>query len=214
LFLWGGPVPGDIEASLDPINKVVALWAAAGSMTSHCDGIVGSAMPGEITMVAQHDLPNSTRYNDLDETVVLMDPSVVTGVATGLPARLAPLPIRFSSFAPVDAAAAQCWKDTGSYLKDVVLADDALATPLVLGHASRLLAAVTLSTFPNTATPVTSPHDRTDHQPVLLRRAMQFIDANLTRDTWTGRHRRRRTTFGAPTPRGTPSPRSPRAGDS
>jgi AraC-like DNA-binding protein len=63
-----------------------------------------------------------------------------------------------------------------------VLADDALATPLVLGHVSRLLAAVTLSTFPNTAIADPTPHDRTDHQPVLLRRAIEFVDANVTHD--------------------------------
>jgi hypothetical protein len=34
-----------------------------------------------------------------------------------------------------------------------------------------------VSTCPNTATADPTPHDRTDHQPVLLRRAIKFIDA-------------------------------------
>jgi AraC-like DNA-binding protein len=56
------------------------------------------------------------------------------------------------------------------------------ARSLVLGHASRLLAAVTLSAFPNTATADPTPHDRTDHQRVLLRRAIKFIEADVLED--------------------------------
>jgi AraC-like DNA-binding protein len=63
------------------------------------------------------------------------------------------------------------------------LADDTIATPLVLGHVSRLLAAVALSTFPNSATTGPTPHDRADNQPVLLRRASEFIDANVIEDS-------------------------------
>jgi transcriptional regulator GlxA family with amidase domain len=66
------------------------------------------------------------------------------------------------------------------------LADDAIATPLVLGHACRLLAAVTLSVFPNTASCSPTPADRNDHQPVLLRRAMEYIDANVANDIGLG----------------------------
>jgi AraC-like DNA-binding protein len=133
-------------------------------------------------MMSQPDLPHYSHIEDVRHTVVLMDPSVVADVAAGLPAGQGPLPIRFSSFAPVDGAAAQLWKNTVSYVKDVVLADDGLATPLVLDQASRLLAAVTVSTFPTTATAAATPHDRTDHQPVLLRRALEFIEANIAGD--------------------------------
>ena len=63
------------------------------------------------------------------------------------------------------------------------------ATPLVLGHASRLLAAVTLGAFPSTATTDTRPSDRTDHQPVLLRRAIELLHG-LDGKQW---HRRKGT---------------------
>ena len=86
------------------------------------------------------------------------------------------------SFQPVNAASAQRCKDTLRYVKHVVLADDTIATPLVLGHVSRLLAAVTLSTFPNSATTGPTPHDRAENQPVLLRCAIEFIDANVIED--------------------------------
>ena len=57
-----------------------------------------------------------------------------------------------------------------------------MATPLVLGHCSRLLAAVTLATFPNTIVPEQAPHDRTDSGPALLRRATAYIEANAGND--------------------------------
>jgi AraC-like DNA-binding protein len=127
-------------------------------------------------------MPNYTHTQDVCQISVLMDPSVVASVATGTPASKASLPIRFMSFQPVNAASAQRCKDKLRYVKDVVLADDTIATPLVLGHVSRLLAAVALSTFPNSAMTGPTPHDRTDHQPVLLRRASEFIDANVIED--------------------------------
>jgi AraC-like DNA-binding protein len=132
--------------------------------------------------MSQPDLPHRVEAKDMSATSVLLDPALVASVATGLPSAQAPLPIRFSSFEPATADAAQLWKRTVAYVRGSLLADDATATPLVIGHAGRLLAAVTVSTFPNTAAVGPSPHDRTDHKPVLLRRAMQYMDANANND--------------------------------
>ncbi len=175
-------VAGYVEASPDPLNKVVGMWATGGRVSGECDGMGSEAQAGDVALLSQPHLPFHARSEDLRVTSVLLDPSVVAGVATGLPSSQAPLPIRFSSLAPVDAAANRLWKDTVSYVKHCVLADDSIATPLVLGHASRLLAAATLSTFPNTSTTGPTYHDRTDHKPVLLRRAMEFMDANAIND--------------------------------
>jgi hypothetical protein len=161
---------GDLEAAPDPINKVVVAWPSGGWVEGQCDGIAGKAGAGEVTLMSQPDLPHYARAENLSLTSVLLDPPLVAGVATGMPASQAPLPIRFTSFQPVDRASGRLWQQTITYVKNCVLADDSLATPLVLGHASRLLAAVTLSTFSNTATADPTPHDRTDHQPTLLRR--------------------------------------------
>ena len=173
---------GEIAANPDPLNKVVAIWTSGGWVSGDCDGLKGEAQSGDITLLSQPHLPHRVQAHDLRVTAVLLEPSIVAGVATGLPSSQAPLPIRFSSFEPVDAAAVRFWKDTVNYVKRSVLADDDMATPLVLGHASRLLAAVTLSVFPNTSTAGPTRHDRTDHQPVLLRRAMEFMDANADND--------------------------------
>jgi AraC-like DNA-binding protein len=179
-------LPDDVKSSPDPLHKVVATGVVGGRLAGHCYGLAADATAGEVTMAAQPDLPYYSHAQDLHQIVVLLDPSLVAGVANGVPACRAPLPIRFTGFAPVDAAAQRLWQATVSYVKDVVLADDTLSTPLVLGIAGRLLAAVTLSTFPNTAIADPTPHDRNDHQPVLLRRATEFIEANADKDIGLG----------------------------
>jgi AraC-like DNA-binding protein len=173
---------GEVEAAPDPLNKVVGLWASSGRVSGECDGLTGEAQAGDITLLTQPHLPHTSHAENLRMTAVLLDSAAVAGVATGLPDGDAPLPMRFSSFQPVNAAAARLWKSSVLYVKLNVLADDAAATPLVLGHAVRLLAAVTLSTFPNTSAAGSMVFDRTDAKPVLLRRAMAYVEANVTND--------------------------------
>jgi AraC-like DNA-binding protein len=175
-------LPGDVETSPDPLNRVVVLWATEGRVESRCDGLKTEAAAGEVTLLAQPDLPHQGRSQDLRVTSVLLDPSVVAGVAAGVPIAQAPLPIRFSDFRPVDTASSRLWKDSVNYVKNCVLVDDIMATPLVLGHASRMLAAVMLSTFPSTTTSHARPYDRTDDRPVLLRRAIEYVDSNAGSD--------------------------------
>ena len=158
------------------------MWVRAGRVWGECDGMTGAATAGEVALLSQPDLPHRAEWHDARVTSVVLDHSLVSSVATGLPSGQAPLPIRFTSFQPVDEAAARLWKSTVTYVKDSVLRDEALATPLVLVEASRLLTAVTLSTFPNSAAAIQPSSDRTDHEPVLLRRAMEFMDANARND--------------------------------
>jgi AraC-like DNA-binding protein len=175
-------LPGSIQASPDPMNKVVGVWASGGKVAGRCDGITAEAGAGEVTLMSQPDLPHEASTEDICVTSVLMDPGFVASVAIGVPVVDTMPSIRFSSFRPVDAAAGQRWKDSIGFLKHSVLADGAVATPLVIGQAARLLAAVTLSTFPNPVTARPVPHDRTDHQPALLRRAIEFMESNVAND--------------------------------
>lgn len=173
---------GYLEASPDPLNKVIALWPTSGEVSGECEGLSGEAKAGDIALVSQPHLPHHSRARDACLTSVVLDQALVAGVATGLPPSQAPLPVRFSSFLPIDAQAARLWKNTVTFIKHNLLADDAATTPLVLGNASRMLAAVTLSTFPNTSAASPTPQDSADAKPILLRRAMEYMDANATND--------------------------------
>lgn len=178
-------VVGGFTASPDPLNRVTAVWANRGRIQSRCDGVDGRARAGEVALLAQPDRPHDSEAENIALTTVLLDPALVASVATGVPQSQAGGLIRFSLFEPIDDPAAQLWQQTVRYVKDSVLADDALATPLVLGQAARLLAAVTLSAFPTTAVAESTGHDR-DAKPVLLRRAVEFIEENLANDIALG----------------------------
>ncbi|MGE2713984.1 helix-turn-helix transcriptional regulator [Mycolicibacterium litorale] len=174
-------VLGAFAASPDPLNKVAAVWADRGRIASRSAGAAGQAGAGDIMLLTQPDQPHNSQGEDVALTTVLLDPALVAGVATGMPPSQAPQSITFSLFEPVDDPAQRLWQQTVRYVRDSVLADDALATPLVLGHAGRLLAAVTLSAFPSTLGVEPTDHDR-DAKPVLLRRATDFIESNLAND--------------------------------
>ncbi len=174
-------LPGALEASPDPLNKVVAVWANEGMISGQCGGLTGEAGADEVTLLSQPDLPYRAETDEVHSTTVLLDPRLLAREAGAALGDDAPL-IRFSSFRPVDDASARLWKDTVRYVKDCVLGEDDSASPLVLGHCSRLLAAVTLATFPNTIAPEPVLHDRTDSSPVLLRRAISYMEVNAGND--------------------------------
>jgi AraC-like DNA-binding protein len=179
-------IPGEVTAAPDPLNKVIATWVRGGRLSATCDRMEAKAVADEITLTTQPDTPHDAHSEDLVVTTLLLDPALVASVATGLPRGQAAMPFRFTRFQPHDSSAGQLWKDSIAYVKDSVLVDDVTATPLVLGNAARLLAAVTLSTFANTATVDTVPHDRNDHQPALLRRAVEYIESNAAADVAIG----------------------------
>jgi AraC-like DNA-binding protein len=175
-------VPAHLEASPEPLNSVITAWVSRGKLSGGCGGLLGGAAADEITLMSQPDLNHQAYAEDLAVTSVLLDPALVASVAAGVPIGEAPLPLRFSSLTPVDQRAVRRWKETVNYVRDSVLADDAIATPLVLGHAARLLAAVTVEAFPTAAMSRPTPYDRTDSHPVLLRRAIEYMESNLGSD--------------------------------
>jgi AraC-like DNA-binding protein len=175
-------LPGEVDFSVEPMHKVAVLWVTHGRVRSSCDGLEAEAAAGDVILASQPDLPSHVQTQDARMTTVLMEPAVVASVATGIPNGQAPPPVRFSSFEPVSPAAANAWRDTVSYVTNLVLADETVATPLVVGHLSRLLASVALATFPSTLYAEQASHDRTDSQPMLLRRAIAYIESNVSED--------------------------------
>ncbi|MGA5463442.1 helix-turn-helix transcriptional regulator [Mycobacterium sp. NPDC050041] len=175
-------MPGTVEAKPDALNRVMVVWPSAGRVSGHCDGIDGAAGAGDVALMSHPALPYDALSEDLTATVLLLDPALVVGAAHGKLQSVRSRSLRFEQFTPVNAAAAKMWRDTVTYIRDSVLADDAKATPLVLGHAGRLLGAVTLSTFPGVVPDDSPAHDRTDATPLLLRRAIAYIEENATSD--------------------------------
>jgi AraC-like DNA-binding protein len=74
------------------------------------------------------------------------------------------------------------WQHTIGYV-DTMLANPAVCdSPLSLGNLARLLAGTALTAFLNTALRAPQPADRADTTPLLLRRAVAFIDDHAHTD--------------------------------
>jgi AraC-like DNA-binding protein len=108
--------------------------------------------------------------------------SLLSEVAAGPPV-CSVEPVRLTGSAPVSAGAGQYLADAIEYVIRGVATNPAAAqSPLVVGAVRRYVAASMLATFPNSALLEPTIEDRHDSTPVLLRRAMTFIDDNAHTD--------------------------------
>jgi AraC-like DNA-binding protein len=177
---------GQMFAEAEPLSQVVVVWPKQGTVTGRSGGLTSGAGVDQVALVSQANEPFSVQSDDVALVSVMIDPALLASVATGSSMGHLSTSVRFHSLVPVDAAAARLWRRTVEYVKDDLLSDDVLATPLVLGHAARMLAAVTLSTFPHTAIADVQPQDLVYAHPVLLRRAVEFMEANAAADVSIG----------------------------
>jgi AraC-like DNA-binding protein len=89
--------------------------------------------------------------------------------------------VRFLSCRPAGDGARR-WRETTRFT-ETLFADPAAATePLIIGSATRLVAATALAIFPNTAVTGPASGDRQDAHPETVRRAASFIEANAHRN--------------------------------
>ena len=129
--------------------------------------------------------PNRDRFtfdsDDIDMLLATLDPGTVGRVGAEL-AGIDPAAVRFTDMAAVGPAQAHVYGSLVVHLaRDVLVSDDALASPLVRAETGRHLATTMLLTFPNTA--LDALHDPTRpgpgrSEPSVVRRAVEFIDAH------------------------------------
>jgi transcriptional regulator GlxA family with amidase domain len=91
-------------------------------------------------------------------------------------------PVRLTSSAPISADASQHLVDVIDHVRHTVVNSLSGREPFLAGSVARYLAATMLTTFPNTAVTEPTIEDRRDSTPVLLRRAIAFIDENAHTD--------------------------------
>src|SRR5271157_365662 len=142
--------------------------------------------PGELALFAPPELPFSGRVVGAGYDLTMLDPELLTRVAASAPGRR-PEPVRLLGHRPVSAAAGQHLSNAISYLRDHVLAvPEARDAPLIASTAAQHLAASMLHAFPNNALREPTATDRRDATPVLLRRAIAFIEDNAHTDVTVG----------------------------
>ncbi len=132
---------------------------------------------GDVHLTAEPSAPIRATVDDLTCDYAIIEPGLFDEVAE--PDRDGAGSVRLLGFEPVSAGASAQWSRAFGMVHSVTAADPGImSSPLVAAQSARLLAAVTLATFPNNARVEPTARDRRDGHPHTLRRAIAFIEAN------------------------------------
>jgi len=165
---------------VDPLGKVCLCDIASGSLDDHAaDGAAAETYgPGELFSLSPPDRGYAGTINSARYTLTMIDPALLAEVADPDDASAT---VRLLDHRPLDGAARRL-RAAIDHFDSVVLADpDVLAHPLLLGTASRYLAAHVLAAFPTT-TARPRPADERDAHPAALRRAIAYIEEHAGAD--------------------------------
>ncbi|GHE93894.1 hypothetical protein GCM10018785_69510 [Streptomyces longispororuber] len=165
----------EMSYSVTPLGRICLCVVHEGTVRDHgFQRVRDDFGPGDVVLFAPPDLPYQGRICGARYNITMLDPALLGQVAaTGEDFGA----VRLTGHRPHSAPAARHLSRTIGYLRDVVLADPALADqPLVASTAAQHLAATVLATFPNTALEDPRAVDRNDARPTVLRRALAYID--------------------------------------
>ncbi|SEG99878.1 AraC-type DNA-binding protein [Nonomuraea solani] len=161
--------------SVEPMSGYVVCMSTTSRVDRTCGRSEGRYAPGAVFLMNRLDLPHATRWLPGRVEATVLDPSLLAQVAETAPARRAAA-IGLTGLDPVSPAAAAHWNATRAYVAGLLANPAAVAQPLMLGAAGRLLAGAALAVFPNTALGLPTIEDRHDAHPATLRRALTYID--------------------------------------
>ncbi|HUH70155.1 MAG TPA: helix-turn-helix transcriptional regulator [Mycobacterium sp.] len=191
---WLGSVSVDqldfsftLSYKVRPLGRICVCRMHAGTIEENFIGEPPDVFaPGDVTILTPPDLPYSGRLSQASYDLTMFDPGLLDRVAAAAPGRRAE-PVRLLGHRPVSAAAGDQLNSTITYLREHVLAvPEARNAPLIVSTAAQHLAATVLHAFPNTALREPTATDRRDATPVLLRRAIAFIEDNAHTDITVG----------------------------
>ncbi|MGC4851238.1 helix-turn-helix transcriptional regulator [Micromonospora sp. DT15] len=173
---------GHLEIDVSALGRL----AIGRNRTAHgdrsCAGSDHRFGPGDVFLVTRPQEPCTVHWHPGEVELCVLDLSVLEQVATTAPARR-PGRIEFTELGAASAALARQWRNTTSFVRDIVLNSPADgAQSLVIGNAARMLAAAALAVFPNTAFTEPTAADRNDATTATLRRAITFLEEHADRD--------------------------------
>ncbi|WP_250030293.1 AraC family transcriptional regulator [Paractinoplanes maris] len=167
----------DVSVRFEPSDSLIFTALTGGRVeTEHSHGLTRTG-PGDVLV----HLPGRALTNicrDFDMVSLHLDPALVTGMAvarTGLPWA----DFRFEAMTPVSAALGRYWRDTLTYVHQLLTGPpEPLDQPLAIIAAAELAATAALVTFPNSA--MTAPERPAigPVPPAAVRRAVSYIDSH------------------------------------
>lgn len=146
----------DLAISLARGDALVIVTCLSGSLTRTTSGVVSRLGPGDAVIISQPGVitPQELAADRAELVVAALDVDLVADVAAAAP-DFDGTPPAFTAARPATPAAERLWRRTLTHVTHDVLEEPAAAaSAFVGGEASRLLAAIALQTFPNSAIPL------------------------------------------------------------
>jgi len=188
---WSGPVTFDelsfsydMSYDADPLGKILLCRVHSGRIEENFIGEPQDVFaPGDLTLFSPPELPYSGQVCQADYDLTGFHPALLDRAASSAPGAHSE-PVRLTGHRPVTAAAGRRLSALIDYLRDHVLSDpQTCRSPSVTGTVAAHLAAAVLAALPSNALLEPTPTDRRDAaKPVLLRRAIAFIEENAHRE--------------------------------
>jgi AraC-like DNA-binding protein len=172
------PLSAAVDEESWPAGLMI-VDVAAGRMERRLADTVDHARAGELLLAARPDASYGAHSEDLDAKTATLESDLLRRVAD---TPSATGPVRFTGYHPITPAAADQWRATRAFAAETLADPETAAQPLITGNLARLLAAVTLATFPNTTEADEAGPDRADATPDALRRAIAFIESHADAD--------------------------------
>lgn len=168
----------DFGYEMDPPGQILVCHVISGGVEQRALHSRGTrSRPGEVTAFVPREAPQFEgrvlrgRYHQL-----IIDPRSLTGITGAEDA------VHLTGAVPVSAAANQQLANLVDYVRGCAANPQLTENPLLARMLEQHVAAVLLTTLPNDSLLEPTSHDRRDSTPVLLRRAIAFIDDNAHTD--------------------------------
>jgi len=161
-----------VEHVAQPLGYPLIGRVLRGKIERETDGETVRAGRGDVFLIAQPDRPYAVRWDNLDLQVIKVSPAVLAEVAgVDKASRL-----RFTSLVPGSPASTRNLAAVVDFVASRLLTSpEAVASPLLIGGATRLLAGAVLTAFPHEAD-VPAGRMPGPGSTATLRRAVAFID--------------------------------------
>ncbi|MGD8148382.1 helix-turn-helix domain-containing protein [Ornithinimicrobium sp. Y1694] len=169
------------DADMDPVGAYSFNIVRKGRLRCSTGGESRLYLAGEVCLSAQAEESLQVEHHDTVVDAVRLPQSLLQEVAGSAedPAK-DPSPVRFTSYDTIDRAAARRWADAFTTIR--AGSPDGIAHPLVTAATARLLAALALTTIPNTAVSSPAPAQERDAHASTLRRAVAYPEEHAHRD--------------------------------
>jgi AraC-like DNA-binding protein len=166
----------------DPLNRICICRVHSGRIVEDFIGEPTDVWgPGDVTLFSPPELPYSGSLLATYD-LTMFDPGLLNRVAATAQARHGDA-VHLTAHRTVSDSATHYLNATIDHIRDHALDDpEAAASPLVVSTATAYLAAAVLYAFPNNAVLEPTSTDRNDAKPVLLQRAISYVDDNAHGD--------------------------------